>query len=328
MRAVIADGSGGPEVLRFIEQPRPGPAAGQVLVKVAAASINRPDVSQRRGVYPPPPGVTDILGLDLAGTIIEVGEGVTRWKVGDRVCCLVQGGAYAQYCSVPQEQVLPIPDGFDFIQAAALPEIFFTAWNNLLLHGRMQPGETLLVQGGTSGVGMAAIQIAKLVLNATVVATAGTDEKRAVCLALGADAAIDYKHPEWDVLAAQASGRSGFDLILDSQAGDYTARHLAILRDDGRLVLIATHRGSLEQVDLMNIQRRRLILTGSTIRPRSSQYKAGIAASLEQRVWPLLSNGSMKVLIHSVFGFEDVAAAHALLDRNEQIGKVVMTVEA
>lgn len=327
MRAVWAEGQGGPEVLRLGDRPRPRPRDREVLVRVAAASVNRPDISQRRGIYPPPHGVIDILGLDLAGIVVEVGAGVTRWRIGDRVCALVQGGAYAEFCVVPQEQVLPVPFGLSLVEAAALPEIFFTAWNNLVVHGRMRPGERLLLQGGTSGVGTAAIQIAKQVFDARVVATAGTGEKRTGCIKLGADDAIDYHLANWDEVARKASGDDGFDLVLDSQSGDYTAKHINLLREDGRLVLIAAHRGGSVEVDLLKVLLRRLVITGSTIRPRPPEYKASIARQLEECVWPRLSDRRMKVLIHSVFDIDDAAKAHTLLDRNEQIGKVVLKID-
>ncbi len=326
MRVVEIIAPGGPEMLRLAEREKPALRAGEVLVRVHAAGVNRPDVQQRRGLYPPPPGASDIPGLDIAGIVEETAADVTWPKPGDSVCALVTGGGYAEYCAVPALQCLPLPAGFSFLQAAALPEVFFTAWNNIIWLGHLAEGETMLFQGGTSGVGIAAIQIAKQLRRAKVFATAGTAEKRAVCMSIGADGAVDYRGAWDDEVRALNDGR-GVDLIVDAQAGPYTARELDLLADDGRLVLIATHLGAAAEVNLRQIVRRRLTLTGSTIRPRPPAYKGRIAAELLREVWPLLGDGRIVMPIHATFPLERVADAHAVLDGNQQIGKVVLAVD-
>lgn len=323
MRQIAFAGAGGPEVLRLVEAPRPVAGEGMVLVRVLAAGVNRPDIQQRRGLYPPPPGTTPIPGLDIAGVIEAVGPGVTAWAAGDAVCALANGGGYAEFCAVPAEQCMPLPRGFSFLQAASLPEVFFTAWNNIIWLGRLAKGETLLIQGGTSGVGLAGIQIAKALRQSTVIATAGTDEKRRVCLETGADAAFDYRG-DWDEQVRALTG--GCDVILDAQAGPNTQRQLDLLRPDGRLVFIASHLGPTAEVNIRDIVRRRLTLTGSTLRPRPPSYKGALAAELVAQVWPLLEKGAITTRLHAVFPFERVADAHAVLDANEQIGKVVLAV--
>jgi NADPH2:quinone reductase len=327
MRVIEIAEYGGPEVLRIAERPVPQLIPGQVLVRVAAAGVNRPDISQRIGLYPPPPGVTDIPGLDIAGVIEAVGPGVDLWRAGDRVCALVQGGGYAEYCAVPQEQCLPIPQGYGLIKAASLPEVFFTAWNNIIDLGRLQDSETLLIQGGTSGVGVAGIQIAKTLRDARVFATAGTDEKCRVCSNLGAEHVFNYNTQDWAALAKEATGGRGVDLILDSQAGDYTQRELDLLDFDGRLVLIATHRGRVADIHLRSIVQRRLTLSGSTIRPRPPAFKGRIANNLRTHVWPRLASGEIKVLIQRTYALDEAASAHRVLDANEQIGKLVLIVD-
>jgi putative PIG3 family NAD(P)H quinone oxidoreductase len=326
MRVVEIVGQGGPEVLRLVTRDRSAPGPGEVLVRVLAAGVNRPDVQQRRGLYPPPPGASDIPGLDIAGIVEAVAPDVAWPKVGDAVCALVTGGGYAEFCVVPALQCLPVPRGLSLLQAAALPEVFFTAWNNVIWLGRLAEGESFLVQGGTSGVGMAAIQIARELRNARVFATAGSDEKLGVCREIGARHAVSYRGA-WDEEVRRLNAGKGIDLILDAQAGPYTNRELDLLAEDGRLVLIASHLGTTAEVNLRQIVRRRLTLTGSTIRPRPPAYKGRIAAELAEHVWPLLENGRMRMPIFASFPLEEVAEAHAVLDSNRQIGKVVLAVD-
>jgi len=324
MRLVEIQGAGGPEVLTIVDGPTPEPKPGEVLIRVIAAGVNRPDVQQRRGLYPPPPEASPIPGLDVAGEIAVTGEGVTEFSIGDPVCALINGGGYAEFCTVPALQCMPVPRGLTFIEAASLPEVYFTAWNNVIWLARLADGESLLVQGGTSGVGMAAIQIARKLRNATVFATAGSPEKLAVCAEIGAQHAVSYRG---DWAAELRALTDGFDVILDAQAGPYTQKQLDLLRPDGRLVFLASHQGETTEVNIRAIVRRRLTLTGSTLRPRSAAYKGRIAAELVREVWPLLESGEIRTRIHEVFAFDDVRAAHQLMDSNEQIGKVVLAVE-
>ncbi len=326
MRVVEIAGAGGPEVLRIVDHPRPAPGPGEVLIRVVAAGVNRPDIQQRRGLYPPPPGASPILGLDVAGIIEAIGPGAQCLAAGDAVCALANGGGYADYCLVPAVQCMPIPRGLTFVEGASLPEVFFTAWNNIIWLGRLAEGERLLIQGGTSGVGMAGIQIARSLRNATVYATAGSEEKREVCRGIGAAAAFDYRGAWDDEIRALTEGE-GVDVILDAQAGPYTRRQLDLLRPDGRLVFIASHQGATAEVDIRKIVRRRLTLTGSTLRPRPASYKGRIAAELVEQAWPLIEAGRIVTRIHATFALEDVRGAHAMLDRNEQIGKVVLTLD-
>ena len=326
MRIVEVERPGGPEVLRLAEQLRPKAGPGEVVIRVAAAGVNRPDIQQRRGLYPPPANASPILGLDVAGIVEEVGPEVAGLAVGDAVCALVNGGGYAEYCSVPAVQCMRIPRGLSFAEAASLPEVFFTAWNNIIWLGRLAPGEALLIQGGTSGVGMAGTQIARHLRNATVYATAGTEEKRRVCLDIGAHAAVDYKG-NWDGEIRQLTGGEGVDVILDAQAGPYTQRQLDLLKPDGRLVFIASHLGETAEVNIRAVVRRRLTLTGSTLRPQPPSYKGRLAAELVEQVWPLIEDGRVVTRIHAVIPFEQVREAHHLLDANEQIGKVVLAVD-
>ncbi len=328
MRAIEVTRHGGPEVLELRTLPVPSPGENEVLVRVHASGVNRPDVSQRIGIYPPPPGASNILGLEIAGEVVRCGPGTLRWKVGDAVCALVVAGGYAEYCVAPAGQCMPLPRGFGYLEAAALPETFFTAWVNLLEPdlGRLQQGDNLLIQGGTSGVGIAATQIARHMRDACVVATASTSEKRSVCLSLGAHAAIDYRDRQWPEQARKAVAGEGFDAILDSQAGPYIAAEQGLLREGGRLVMIGTHLGTHAEVDLRDLMRRRLTLTGSTLRRRPVAFKSRIAAALEAEVWPLLADGRVRMLMHKVFPFEEARFAHMLLDRGEQIGKVVLAV--
>lgn len=324
MQAIEITKPGGPEVLAFCDRPLPRLGAGDVLIRVRAAAVNRPDIQQRRGLYPPPPGATDLPGLDVAGVVEAVGADVAWPKVGDAVCALANGGGYAEFCAVPALQCMPLPKGFSFAQAAALPEVFFTAWNNVIWLGRLGDGETLLVQGGTSGVGMAAIQIAKQLRGARVIATAGTAEKRAVCLEIGSDLAVDYR-ADWGAEIEAAIGKEKVDVVLDAQAGPYTEKQLQLLAPDGRVVLIASHLGQMAEVNVRNIVRRRLTLTGSTLRPRDAAYKGRIAAKLVEKVWPLLETGAIRSHICASFDWRDVRDAHALMDAGDQVGKVVLT---
>ncbi len=324
MRVIEIAEPGGPEVLRLAERPRPVPGPGEVVVEVAAIGVNRPDIQQRRGLYPPPPGATDLPGLDIAGTVVEVGPGVDGTAVGVAVCALTNGGGYAQYCAVPAVQTMPLPRGFDMVHAAALPEALFTAWNNIVWLGRLAPGETLLVQGGTSGVGLMAIQIARLLFDARVIATAGSAQKREICQEFGAHAAVDYRDPAWPECVREAAGGGGVDLVLDAQAGPTVQQHLDLLNYDGRVVLIASHQAPMAEVDTRNLVRRRLTLTGSTLRPREPAYKGRLACELVAKVWPLLESGAMRVAVCATFPFTEMPAAHRLLDENLQIGKVVV----
>ena len=326
MQAVRIARPGGPEVLSLADEPLPEPQAGEVLVRVAAAGVNRPDIQQRRGLYPPPPGASEIPGLDIAGLVEQTSPDVTWPRVGDAVCALVTGGGYAQYCRVPALQCMPIPHGYDLARAAALPEVLFTSWNNVILLARLSEGESILVQGGTSGVGMATMQIAKLLRRARIFATAGSEAKRRICRDLGAEIALDYRS-DWVAPLLMATDNRGVDVILDAQAGPYTDRELQLLALDGRLVLIASHLGERADINVRQIVRRRLTLTGSTIRPRSPEYKGQIAQALVQQVWPLLEDGRMRLDVCATFALADVARAHAMLDANQQIGKVVLSVD-
>jgi NADPH2:quinone reductase len=326
MKSVHVRAPGGPEELSIVEAPVPVPGPGEALIRVAAAAVNRPDIQQRRGLYPPPPGASEVLGLDVAGVVESVGAEVVWPRSGDAVCALTNGGGYAEFCSVPALQCMPIPKGLGFIQASALPEAFFTAWNTMIWLGRLGPGETLLVQGGTSGVGMAAIQIARALRDAHVLATAGTEEKCRICMATGAHAAVNYQASDWPGEVRRLTEGRGVDLILDGQAGSYTQRELALLRDDGRLVLLASHLGAAAEVNVRDIVRRRLTLTGATLRPRPPAYKGLIATELVAQVWPLIEDGRIRVHVCATFPLAAVVQAHALMDANKQVGKVVLTV--
>ena len=323
MRVIEITRPGGPEVLDIVDRPIPAPGPGEVLLQVYAASVNRPDVQQRRGLYPPPPGATDIPGLDAAGRIAAVGQGVDNVAIGDAVCALTNGGAYADYVVVPAVQCMPVPAGLSFIEAASLPEAYFTAWNNVIWLGRLAQGETLLVQGGSSGVGMAGIQMAKLLRGARVFATAGSADKLAACKAIGADAVFNYRG-DWTAEIRAAAGDYCVDVALDAQAGPYVQAQLDLMAYDGRLVLIASHQSEISDVNTRKLVRKRLTLTGSTLRPRTPEYKGKIATSLVREVWPLLADGRMVTRIHAAMPMAEVRAAHAMLDANEQIGKVVL----
>lgn len=326
-RVVEITAPGGPEVLQVRSREIPAPRAGEVLIAVAAAGVNRPDVLQRLGRYPVPPGASDLPGLEVAGTIAELGADVTQWKKGDRVCALTPGGGYAEHCIAPASNCLPVPKGLDFVQAASLPETYFTVWSNVFDRGALKPGETFLVQGGSSGIGVAAIQMVHA-LGHRVFATAGTPEKCAACGKLGAERAINYKTEDFvEVVKALTSGK-GVDVILDMVAGDYVPREMKALADDGRIVLIAFLGGSKATLDFNEVLRRRLVLTGSTLRPRSVEFKAAIARALREKVWPLLEAGTIKPVIHATFPLAEAAKAHAMLEAGEHIGKIVLTVRS
>jgi NADPH2:quinone reductase len=326
MRAVEITQPGKPEVLRIGTRPVPRPKAGEVLIKVAAAGINRPDVLQRTGNYPVPPGASDIPGLEIAGSIAALGEGAGGWRVGDAVCALVQGGGYAEYCTAPAPQCLPLPKGLSPIEAASLPETFFTVWSNVFDRAGLKAGETLLVQGGSSGIGVTAIQMAKA-LGHQVFATAGSAEKCAACARLGADRAINYKTEDFAAIAKDATGGRGVDVILDMVAGDYVDRELKCLADDGRIVLIAFLGGSKATLNLNDLLRRRLTLTGSTLRPRPVEFKAAIANQLREKIWPLIEAGKIKPVIYKTFPLAEAAKAHELMESGAHIGKIVLTVD-
>jgi putative PIG3 family NAD(P)H quinone oxidoreductase len=325
MTAIEIAEPGGPEVLRPVTRPLPTLAAGDVLIKTAAAGVNRPDVSQRKGGYPPPPGASDIPGLELAGTVVAVAPGAARWKVGDQVTALVAGGGYGEYCTAPAGQCLPWPTGFDAVQAAALPENYFTVWSNLVGRAKLQAGETILVHGGSSGIGTTAIQIAKS-LGATVLVTAGSDEKCAACLKLGAARAINYKTEDYVAVAKDFTGGTGLDVILDMVGGDYIARDIAALAPEGRLVFIAFQKGRKAEIDFQPIMLKRLTVTGSTLRPRDVAFKSAVARELEERAWPWLASGKIAPIIQTTFPLRDAAEAHRLMEAGDHIGKIMLTV--
>ncbi len=325
MRAVEIVRPGAPEVLVATTRPMPQPGPGEVLIRVAAAGINRPDVLQRKGGYAPPPGASDLPGLEVAGTVAAVGPDAGRWQPGETVCALVSGGGYAEYCVAPAPQCLPVPAGLSMIEAGAVPETFFTVWTNVFERGRLQAGERLLVHGGSSGIGTTAIQMAKA-LGATVYVTAGSSEKCAACTGLGADLAIDHTREDFVARIAEATGGAGVDVILDMVGGDYTQRNLEALALEGRLVQIAFLRGSKVELNLEPIMRKRLTLTGSTLRPRTVAQKGAIAQALEARVWPLLAAGRLKPPIFRTFPLAEAAAAHALMESNAHIGKIVLEI--
>jgi len=326
MRAIEITTPGGPDVLRPVERPRPVPGAGEVLIRVHAAGINRPDVLQRKGAYAPPPGTSDLPGLEVAGTIEGGDLEGSGFAVGDAVCALLAGGGYAEWCVAPAGQCLPVPRGLTMIEAAGLPETFFTVWSNVFDRGRLAPGETLLVQGGTSGIGVTAIQLAAA-LGHTVFATAGSDAKVRACEALGARRGINYRTEDFAAVVKQETAGKGADVILDMVAGDYVAREIACLADDGRLVIIALLGGAQATLDCSAVLRRRLTVTGSTLRPRPVAFKAAIAARLRSIVWPLLEARRIKPVVHAVFPLADAARAHALMESGEHIGKIVLDVD-
>jgi len=325
MRAVEIARPGGPEVLRLVERPVPAPKASEILIKVAAAGVNRPDVLQRSGNYPVPPDASDLPGLEVAGEVAALGSSVRAFKPGDRVCALVHGGGYAEYCVAPEVTALPIPKGWTLVEAASLPETFFTVWGNVYDRARLAPGESLLVQGGTSGIGVTAIQMAKATGN-RVFATAGSDEKCAACLRLGADQAINYRTQDFAAEIKAATGGKGVDVILDMVGGDYVPRELKSLADDGRLVFIAFLRGHKAELDINEVMRRRLTLSGSTLRPRPVEFKGAVARSLREKIWPLIEAGRIRPEVYKTFALAQAAEAHRLMESSQHIGKIVLTV--
>jgi NADPH2:quinone reductase len=325
MRAIEITSPGAPEVLKPAQRPVPVPAANEVLIQVAAAGVNRPDVLQRKGGYPPPPGASDIPGLEVAGTVVAVGAQVRDWKTGDKACALVTGGGYAEYVAAPAVQCLPIPRGLSVAEAASLPETFFTVWVNVFLRGGLKNDETLLVQGGSSGIGVTAIQMARA-FGHKVFVTAGTAEKCAECEKLGATRAINYRSEDFVEVVKRETGGRGADVILDMVGGDYVPRELACLADDGRLSIIAFLGGTRATLDMTDILRRRLTITGSTLRPRPVEVKGAIANDLRQRVWPLIDSGKIRPVIHRTFRLEDAASAHALMESSTHVGKIMLAV--
>jgi putative PIG3 family NAD(P)H quinone oxidoreductase len=325
MRCIEISTPGGPEVLMPAERPDPQPAADEVLIAVAAAGVNRPDVLQRRGAYPPPPGASDIPGLEVAGTIAAVGEGGDGWRVGDRVCALVSGGGYATLCVAPIPQCLPVPASLDLVAAAAIPETFFTVWTNVFSRGRLASGEAALFHGGASGIGTTAIQLAAA-RGARVFATAGSDEKCRACEALGAERCINYRAEDFVAVVKEQTAGRGVDLVLDIIGAEYFERNMAALAVDGRLVQIGLMgRPGTPPLDLNAVLRRRLTITGSTLRPRSVSEKGMIAAALRREVWPLLERGQVRPIVYRTFPLEQVAAAHRLMESSEHVGKIVLT---
>jgi NADPH2:quinone reductase len=325
MRAVVIAKPGGPEVLQPAEQAKPQPKPDEILIKVAAAGVNRPDVLQRTGNYPVPPDASPLPGLEVAGEVAEVGAAVKGFKVGDKVCALVHGGGYAEYCVAPEVQALPVPKGLSLVEAASLPETFFTVWSNVYDRGRLAPGESLLVQGGTSGIGVTAIQMAAATGN-RVFATAGSDDKCAACVRLGAEKAFNYKTQDWSAEVLAATGGKGVDVILDMVGGDYVPRELKCIAEEGRLVFIAYLRGPKTELNIDAVMRRRLTLTGSTLRPRPVAFKGAIARSLREKIWPLIEAGRIRPEIYKTFPLEQAAEAHRLMETSQHIGKLVLTV--
>lgn len=324
MRAVEISAAGGPEVLKLRELPKPSPGPGEIVVKVAAAGVNRPDVLQRMGLYPVPPGASPLPGLEIAGEVAEIGSSATIWKPGDKVCALANGGGYAEYCAVPEVQALPVPKNLSLAEAASLPETFFTVWANVYDRARLAPGESLLVQGGTSGIGVAAIQMAAATGH-RVFATAGSEEKCAACVRLGAEKAFNYRAQDWAAEVRAATGGKGVDVILDMVGGDYVPKELKCLADEGRLVFIAFLRGPKSELDIAQVMQRRLTVTGSTLRPRSTEFKGAIARKLREKIWPLLDAGRIKPQVYRTFPLEQAAEAHRLMESSQHIGKIVLT---
>ena len=323
-RVVIAPRPGGPEVLEVIERPRPVPGAGEMLVRVHAAGINRPDVMQRQGNYPPPPGASDVLGLELAGVVESLGADVRRFKAGDRVMALVHSGAYADWAIVQEASTLPVPESMSFVEAGAFPETYFTVWSNVFERAALKAGETLLIHGGTSGIGTTALMLAKAI-GAKVIVTAGSPEKCAACLELGADGAIDYRKQDFVRASKEMTGGQGPDVILDMVGGDYLSRNLDAVAVDGRIAQIAFQKGSKVEFDFMPLMMKRVTLTGSTLRARPVAMKAKLASALEQNVLPLLARGQAKPLIDSTYPLEKVSDAHARMDGGSHVGKIVLT---
>ncbi len=327
MRVVETLTPGGPETLIVGERAVPGPVADQVLIKVAAAGVNRADILQRQGKYPPPPGAPDYLGLEVSGTVVRAGPDAKCFRVGDPVCALLQGGGYAEYCVVTEGQVLPLPEGVALLDAAALPEAYFTVWSNLYQHAALKPGEKVLVHGGSSGIGTAAIQLA-VALGNEIFVTAGSDEKCRFCEALGASKAINYKTHDFVAEIKQATANAGVNVVLDIIAGDYTQKDIDVLAPDGRLIFIATQGGHRAQINLLPVMTRRLSITGSTLRPQPPAFKTKIKEELLRRVWPLFGAGQLRPIIDRVFPLAAVSQAHARMESSEHIGKILLRVDA
>lgn len=325
MTAIEISTPGGPEVLKPATLATPAPGAGEVLIKIAAAGVNRPDVLQRMGAYPPPPGASEIPGLEVSGEVVALGEDAARWNLGDRVCALVAGGGYAEYCTVHETNALPVPDGLTMAEAAGVPETFFTVWTNVFERGALKPGESLLVHGGSSGIGTTAIQIASQ-LGSTVYTTAGSADKCAACESLGADRAINYREEDFVEVLKQATGKKGIDVILDMVGGDYIQRNIKAAARDGRIVNIAYLNGSKAEVDFMMVMLKRLTLTGSTLRVRSVTDKAAIADALRSTVWPLIEAGKVKPQLFKTFPLAQADKAHALMETSAHIGKIVLEI--
>ena len=324
MKAVIITRPGGPEVLEVHERPVPSPGPTEVLIKVKAAGVNRPDVAQRKGNYPPPPGASpDILGLEVAGEISEVGHEVTTWKKGDKVCALITGGGYAEFCTAPEGQCLPVPENLNFVEAASLPETFFTVWSNVFDRGQLKKEEALLIHGGSSGIGVCAIQLARE-FGARVFVTAGSEEKCKFCESLGAEKAINYKLEDFKQAIGELTSGKGVNVILDMIGGSYTQPNLEILSEDGRLVLINFMKGDETTIRLSQIMRKRLVVTGSTLRARDVAFKASIATSLNTNVWPMLRDGRVKPIVYKTFSMAEASSAHALIESSTHIGKIVL----
>ena len=325
MTAIAISKPGGPEVLVPEQRPVPRPSPGEVLLKVEAAGVNRPDVMQRRGLYPPPAGASDIPGLEIAGTVVALGEGASRFKIGDRLCALVSGGGYAEYCTAPEATCLPIPTGLSAPEAAALPETVFTVWSNVFERGGLKAGEWLLVHGGSSGIGTTAIQLAKA-FGARVIVTAGSDEKCDACLKLGADVAVNYNTKDFVPEVKSATAGKGANVILDIIGGPYIQKNYEAAAVDGRIVQIAFQKGSKAEVDFMRVMLKRLTHTGSTLRSRPLSEKAALSAAVVEKVWPLVTAGTVRPVMDQGFPLKDAAAAHARMDSSAHIGKIVLTV--
>ncbi len=322
MRAVEISKPGGPEVLKPVDRPKPEPKPSEILIKVAAAGVNRPDVLQRSGNYPVPPDASDLPGLEVAGEVVSAGK---TFKIGDKVCALVHGGGYAEYCVAPEVQALPVPKGLSLVEAASLPETFFTVWGNVFERARLATGESLLVQGGSSGIGVSAIQMAKAMGN-RVFATAGSDEKCAACVRLGAEKAFNYKTQDFEKEVLAATGGKGVNVILDMVGGDYVPRELKCLAEDGRLVFIAFLRGAKSELPIDLVMRKRLTISGSTLRPRPVEFKGKLAQALRDKIWPLIEAGKIRPEIYKTFPLEQAAEAHRLMESSQHIGKIVLTV--
>jgi NADPH2:quinone reductase len=324
MRAVEISQPGGPEVLKLTDVPKPAPKPNEILVRVAAAGVNRPDVLQRMGLYPVPPDASPLPGLEIAGEVAEAGADVKDWKAGDKVCALANGGGYAEFCAVPAVQALPIPGKLSMAEAASLPETFFTVWSNVYDRGRLAPGESLLVQGGTSGIGVTAIQMAAALGN-NVFATAGSDDKVAACVRLGAEKAFNYRTQDWVAEVRAATGGKGVNVILDMVGGDYVPKELKCLAEEGRLVFIAFLRGPKAELPIVDVMSKRLTITGSTLRPRTAEFKGYVARNLREKIWPLIESGRIKPQVYKTFGLEQAVEAHRLMESSQHIGKIVLT---